>query len=86
MLIRNNSLYYQQVTNTFFPPPNLEPGFYEAGKFGCRIEDIVRIVPANVPYNFEARTYLKFETVSLVPIQTKMLVPEMLTSSEVSLL
>jgi len=64
--------------------PNVEPGFYEAGKFGCRIEDIVRIVPANVPYNFEDRTYLKFETVSLVPIQTKMLVPEMLTSSEVS--
>lgn len=60
-----------------------EPGFYEAGKFGCRIEDIVRIVPANVPYNFEDRTYLKFETVSLVPIQTKMLVPEMLTSSEI---
>lgn len=42
------------------------------------------IVPANVPYNFEDRAYLKFETVSLVPIQTKMLVPEMLTSSEVS--
>jgi Xaa-Pro aminopeptidase len=64
--------------------PNLEPGYYEAGKFGCRIEDIVRIVPASVPYKFEDHTFLKFETVSLVPIQTKMLVPEMLTCSEVS--
>ena len=44
----------------------------------------MRIVPANVPYSSEDRTYLKFETVSLVPIQTKMLVPEMLTDSEVS--
>lgn len=63
---------------------NSEPGFYEDGKFGCRIEDIVRIVRADVPYNFKMLNYLKFETVSLVPIQTKMLLPEMLTEREVS--
>jgi hypothetical protein len=61
-----------------------EPGFYEDGKFGCRIEDIVRIVRANVPYKFRELNYLTFETVSLVPIQTKMLLPEMLTKREVS--
>jgi hypothetical protein len=61
-----------------------EPGFYEDGKFGCRIEDVVRIVRANVPYNFKMLNYLTFETVSLVPIQTKMLLPEMLTEKEVS--
>lgn len=60
-----------------------EPGFYEDGKFGCRIEDIVRIVRANVPYNFKMLNYLTFETVSLVPIQTKMLLPEMLTEREI---
>lgn len=63
---------------------NSEPGFYEDGKFGCRIEDIVRIVRADVPYNFKKLNYLTFETVSLVPIQIKMLLPEMLSEREVS--
>jgi Xaa-Pro aminopeptidase len=60
------------------------PGFYEDGKFGCRIKDIVRIVMAYVPNHFKVEEYLTFETVSLVPIQTKMLLPEMLTEEEVS--
>lgn len=60
-----------------------EPGYYEDGKFGFRIEDIIRIVPAKTPHNFKDRGYLTFETVSLVPIQTKMLVPEMLTEKEI---
>ncbi|PSN40454.1 Xaa-Pro aminopeptidase 1 [Blattella germanica] len=60
-----------------------EPGYYEDGKFGIRIEDIVRIVKANTPFNFKDRGYLTFETVTLVPIQTKMLVPEMLTDKEI---
>ncbi|KAJ9577057.1 hypothetical protein L9F63_006337 [Diploptera punctata] len=60
-----------------------EPGYYEDGKFGIRIEDIVRIVKADTPHNFKERNFLTFETVSLVPIQTKMLVPEMLTEREI---
>ena len=63
-----------------------EPGYYEDGKFGIRIEDIVRIVRAKTPYNFKDRNFLTFETVTLVPIQTKLLVPEMLTEREVSIL
>lgn len=60
-----------------------EPGFYEDGKFGIRIEDIVLTVPANTPHNFNNRGFLKFETVSLAPIQTKMIIAEMLTKKEI---
>jgi hypothetical protein len=44
----------------------------------------VQVVAAKPPYTFKNRTFLTFEKVSLVPIQTKMLVPEMLTEKEVS--
>lgn len=60
-----------------------EPGYYEDGKFGIRIEDIVQIVEACTPYNFNDRGYLTFETVTLVPIQTKMILTDLLTEAEV---
>ncbi|KRT78593.1 Peptidase [Oryctes borbonicus] len=61
-----------------------EPGYYEDGKFGLRIEDIVLIVDAQTPYNFNSRGFLTFETVTLAPIQTKMILVEMLTEDEIS--
>jgi Xaa-Pro aminopeptidase len=30
-----------------------EPGYYEDGKFGIRIENIVKIVPADTKHNFQ---------------------------------
>lgn len=60
-----------------------EPGYYEAGKFGVRIEDIVRVVKAKTPHNFDNRGYLTFEIVSFVPIQTKLINKSMLSEAEV---
>ncbi|XP_022902257.1 xaa-Pro aminopeptidase ApepP [Onthophagus taurus] len=60
-----------------------EPGFYQDGKFGFRIEDIVLIVNATTPNNFNNRGFLTFETVTLCPIQTKMIKTEMLTEEEI---
>lgn len=34
-------------------------------------------------YNFRERGYLSFETITLVPIQTRLLEPALLTSEEV---
>lgn len=65
---------------------SIEPGYYEDGKFGIRLENIARIVPATTPYTFKNKTFLTFETVTLVPIQTKMLVPQMLTDKEITYL
>lgn len=61
-----------------------EPGYYENGKFGIRIENVMRIVKANTPHNYSNKVYLTFETVTLVPIQTKLLLPDLLTREEVS--
>jgi Xaa-Pro aminopeptidase len=61
-----------------------EPGYYEDGKFGIRIEDIVQIVSANVGKNFGDRGALKFHTITLCPIQTKLIDLELMTTAEVS--
>ncbi|XP_054167051.1 xaa-Pro aminopeptidase 1-like [Oppia nitens] len=60
-----------------------EPGFYEDDKFGIRIENLVLIKKANTKYNYRNRGYLTFETITLVPIQTKLLEPSLLTSEEI---
>lgn len=60
----------------------LEPGYYEDGQFGIRLENIIRIVPAETKYKSKTR-YLTFADVTLVPIQTKMLLPNLLTKEEV---
>lgn len=54
-----------------------EPGYYENGKFGIRLEDIIYVVPSKV-----ASDFLTFETATMVPIQTKMIEKELLTADE----
>lgn len=63
-----------------------EPGYYEDGKFGIRIEDVVEIVQADTPYNFNNRGYLTFDTITLVPKQQKLIKVEMLTDKEIEIL
>lgn len=59
-----------------------EPGYYEDGKFGIRIENIVQVVPTNVGNNFNGRGALTFNTVTLCPIQTKLVNASLLTTDE----
>lgn len=60
-----------------------EPGYYEDGAFGIRIENVLLVKPVELENNFKSRGYLGFEPVTLFPIQTKLLLPSMLTSDEV---
>jgi Xaa-Pro aminopeptidase len=62
-----------------------EPGYYEDGKFGIRLENIELVVPAKTLHNHKDRGFLTFETVSLVPIQTNLLDVSMLTCKEVNI-
>jgi len=62
-----------------------EPGYYEDGKFGIRLENIELVVAAKTPHNHKDRGFLTFETVSLVPIQTNLLDVSMLTCKEVNM-
>ncbi|EFN83593.1 xaa-Pro aminopeptidase ApepP [Harpegnathos saltator] len=63
-----------------------EPGYYEDGKFGIRLENIELVVPAKTPYNYKDRGFLTFETVTLVPIQTSLLDVSLLTDKEIKYL
>lgn len=49
-----------------------EPGFYQDGEFGIRIENLVKIVPANPVNVFKDRKFCTFENLTFVPIQKKM--------------
>ncbi|XP_048237381.1 xaa-Pro aminopeptidase 1-like [Haliotis rufescens] len=60
-----------------------EPGYYEDGKFGVRIESLVLVVKADTQYNFRKKGYLTFEPITLVPIQTKLIDPSLLTEQEI---
>lgn len=60
-----------------------EPGYYHEGEFGIRLENIVRVVKSETKFNFGNRGYLTFEDVTLVPIQTSMIIPDMLSPVEV---
>lgn len=61
-----------------------EPGFYKNGEFGIRIEDIVQIVNAKIENDFNGRGALTFNTVTMCPIQTKLINANLLTEKEVT--
>lgn len=63
-----------------------EPGFYLEGKFGIRLENIVHITSAKTPHNFMDRGFLVMDTITLCPIQTKMLIISELTAQEIDYL
>nr|QFN66800.1 aminopeptidase [Propylea japonica] len=63
-----------------------EPGYYEDGSFGIRLEDIVQIVPAKLPYNLKNRDFITFETITLCPKQIKMIDVDLLTDKEIEIL
>jgi Xaa-Pro aminopeptidase len=63
-----------------------EPGYYEDGKFGIRLEDIVQVVEAKPPHNFSDRGFLTFETITFAPKQTKMILVDLLTDKELDYL
>lgn len=60
-----------------------EPGYYEDGKFGIRLEDIVQVVPAtNLQHDFMGRGALTFHTITLCPIHKNLVKVELLTEDE----
>lgn len=64
----------------------VEPGFYSDGKFGVRVEDVAEVVAADPPHNFNNRGFLKLETITFVPKQTKLITAGLLTSRETEIL
>jgi Xaa-Pro aminopeptidase len=58
-----------------------EPGLYREGAWGIRIENLVLVREPSVPPGGE-RPMLDFETLTLAPIDTRLLAPHLLTAAE----
>ncbi|KAA8496181.1 Xaa-Pro aminopeptidase 1 [Porphyridium purpureum] len=59
-----------------------EPGYYEEGKFGVRIESVVVAVRANTAHQFGSTPYITFENITHVPIQQSLLELSLMSQSE----
>lgn len=59
-----------------------EPGFYEDGSFGIRIENIIMVKEVKTKYTFGDKPFLGFEHVTMAPYCRKLIDESMLTVSE----
>lgn len=57
-----------------------EPGYYKAGEYGIRIENLVLVVEAAIPG--AEQPMLAFETLTFAPIERRLIDPALLTSQE----
>jgi Xaa-Pro aminopeptidase len=60
-----------------------EPGYYEDGAFGVRIENLFVIVPAETEHKF-AGEYYTCDRLTVCPLQKKMIVKKDLTNAEIA--
>lgn len=54
-----------------------EPGYYKAGAYGIRIENLVLVTPSSA-----GEGYMEFETLTLVPIDTRLIELALMTQAE----
>ncbi|KAK9236586.1 peptidase M24, structural domain-containing protein [Lipomyces kononenkoae] len=59
-----------------------EPGYYEDGKYGIRIENVVLVAEKKTPNNFGDKKYYGFETVTMVPMCKRLIDATMLDEDE----
>ena len=59
-----------------------EPGYYREGAFGIRIENLLVVNPPQKPEGGDL-SMLTFETLTLAPIDRKLIQPHLLTVSEI---
>lgn len=57
-----------------------EPGFYAAGEYGIRLENLLLVVPADLPQ--ATKPFLAFETLTLAPFDRALIEPALLTAGE----
>ena len=57
-----------------------EPGFYQPGHYGIRLENLLLVQPADLPA--ANRPFLRFETLTLAPFDRRLLAPALMTAQE----
>ncbi len=60
-----------------------EPGYYREGAYGIRIENIVLVMAAEIPSGGD-RPMMSFETLTLVPIDRRLVDRDMMTAAEIA--
>jgi Xaa-Pro aminopeptidase len=60
-----------------------EPGYYRAGAYGIRIENLVLVVPIPAPADAEQPLF-GFETLTLAPIDRTLIEPSLLEAAEIA--
>ncbi len=58
-----------------------EPGYYKDGAYGIRIENLILVTPPDVPEGGD-RAMMGFETLTLAPIDRRLVVKDMLSPDE----
>ncbi|WEW56445.1 Xaa-Pro aminopeptidase [Emydomyces testavorans] len=59
-----------------------EPGYYEDGNFGIRIENIVLVKEVQTPHKFGDKQWLGFEHVTMTPLCQRLIDTSLLTEEE----
>ncbi|CAF0783175.1 unnamed protein product [Brachionus calyciflorus] len=60
-----------------------EPGYYEDGYYGIRLETDIVTVEAKTEFNFRGRQYLTFESLNFVPFEKNLINKCLLTNDQV---
>ncbi|XP_041355020.1 xaa-Pro aminopeptidase 1-like [Gigantopelta aegis] len=60
-----------------------EPGYYEDGKFGIRLETVVMVKKVDTKYQFPSTTFLGFDIVTLVPYEPNLINYDMLSDRQI---
>jgi len=60
-----------------------EPGYYEDGAFGIRIENIIMAKEVKTTHSFGGKPWLGFEHVTMVPMCRKLIDEKLLSRDEI---
>ncbi|KAI6700175.1 hypothetical protein NL676_014499 [Syzygium grande] len=60
-----------------------EPGYYEDGNFGVRLENVLVVNEADTKFNFDDKGYLSFEHITWALYQSKLIDLSLLTPEEI---
>ena len=89
-------MFYQRACTVFPPPSFLDltrpaprmPRLLsfslrtQDGAFGCRVENVMIVQPAETEFQFGGKPFLRFEHVTWVPLQPKLIALHMLSAEE----
>ena len=59
-----------------------EPGYYKAGEYGIRIENLILVEPRRI--EGAEREMFGFETLTFAPIDTRLVEPSLMTAAEIA--